>query len=333
MNIKLNQVLICLFCIGLLFSCGESGNTPTNQAENNDGVLRIAVIPKGTSNIYWQTVHAGARKAEQELEGVEVLWKGPSVETDKEQQIAIVQDFIVQDVDGISLAPQDAEAMVSVVERAAQKMIPVVIMDSGINTESYISYVATDNYLGGQKAAEEMAKRLNDQGKVVMIMNDPGGASTNEREKGFRELLQKDYPNIQLADEQYHYNDREKARAVMEDLMTRHTDLSGVFCSNESSSIGALLAVQANQLGEKLCFIGFDSSDDLINGLQSGDMDAIIQQDPFRIGYEGVKTVVSHLKGETVAKRVDTGVYVVTKDNMNEPEIENLLHPKLDVLQ
>lgn len=329
---QLKFTLLAAMCISVLISCG-GGNNPDVESSSDDGTLRIAVVPKGTSNIYWQTVHAGARKAEQELEGVEVLWKGPSVETDKEQQISIIQDFIVQDVDGISLAPQDADAMISVVERAMRRDIPVVIMDSGVNTDEFISYVATDNYLGGQKAAEAMAERLKGEGTVVMVMNDPGGASTNEREKGFREKLQSDFPDIKLVDEQYHYNDREKARAVMEDLMTRHTDLHGVFCSNESSSVGALLAVQANQMGDKFTFIGFDSSDDLIKGLETGDMDAIIQQDPFRIGYEGVVTAVKHLRGETVEKRVDTGVYVVTKDNMNEPEIQALLNPPLEYIK
>jgi ribose transport system substrate-binding protein len=327
-----NFLIAGLFCVSMLISCG-GGSSPDVSSSKKDGTLRIAVVPKGTSNIYWQTVHAGARKAEQELDGVEILWKGPSVETDKEQQISIIQDFIVQNVDGISLAPQDADAMISVVERASRKNIAVVIMDSGVNTEDYISYVATDNFLGGQKAAEEMAKRLNGQGTVVMVMNDPGGASTNEREKGFREKLLSDFPNVKLVDEQYHYNDREKARAVMEDMMTRHTGLNGVFCSNESSSVGALLAVQANQLGDAFTFIGFDSSDDLIKGLESGDMDAIIQQDPFRIGYEGVMTAVKHIRGEAVEKRVDTGVYVVTKDNMNVPEIQALLDPPLEYLQ
>lgn len=329
---KFNWVFTILCCTFVLFSCGKSNQSEINTPES-DGTLRIAVIPKGTSNIYWQTVHAGARKAEQELDGVEVLWKGPSVETDKEQQISIIQDFIVQNVDGIALAPQDADAMISVVERASRRNIPVVIMDSGVNTDDYISYVATDNFLGGQKAADELAKRLNGKGTVVMVMNDPGGASTNERERGFREKLGRDYPNVKLVDEKYHYNDREKARAVMEDMMTRHTELNGVFCSNESSSVGALLAVQASQLDNGFTFIGFDSSADLIKGLETGDMDAIIQQDPFRIGYEGVVTAVKHIQGETVPKRVDTGVYVVTKDNMNEPEIQALLDPPLEYLQ
>lgn len=323
--------LFAIIAVSLLISCGGGDQPSLNQTESNDGILRIAVVPKGTSNIYWQTVHAGARKAEQELEGVEVLWKGPTVETDREQQISILQDFIVQDVDGIVVAPQDAEAMVSVIERASRKDIPVVIIDSGINTEEYVSYVATDNYLGGQKAGEEMAKYLNETGKVVMIMNDPGGASTNQREKGFEEVVAK-FPNVELVDKQYHYNQSDKARAVMEDLITRHPDLNGVFCSNESSSIGTLLAIQTKQLSDKLTFIGFDSSDDLIKGLESGDMNAIIQQDPFKIGYDGVKTMLSHLHGEGVERRVDTGVYVVTKENMSQPEINALLHPQLDFL-
>jgi ribose transport system substrate-binding protein len=326
------QIMVRLLFFALLCLTIFHGSCTKEPFERNAGQsMQIAVIPKGTSNIFWQTVHAGALTAGKEF-GVEILWSGPAVETNKEQQVSIVEDFIVRAVDGIVLAPQDAEAMVPSVERIAAANIPLVIMDSGINSDHYVSFAATDNYRGGVEGAREMARRLEQKGQVIIIGNDPGGASTNEREKGFRDTLEKEFPDIQLIGFEYHYNDRGKARAIMDDLLVRNPDTDGVFCSSESSSLGALLALQASKTTDRLVFIAFDSSPELVKALENGEIHAIINQDPFRIGYEGVKTLVRHLRGEAVEQKVDTGVFVVTKENMNEPEIEILLNPNLDSL-
>lgn len=314
-----------ILSLGLLFSCGKPPEEGKHEGE------RIAVVPKGTSNVFWQTVHAGALTAANEL-GVRALWTGPSVETDKERQVAIVDDFIAQSVDGIVLAPQDADAMVPAVNRVALAKIPLVIMDSGINSNKFVSYVATDNYGGGVEGARELARWLNQTGKVVILGNDPGGESTNAREKGFDDTIKKAFPEMEIIGFQYHYNDREKARAVMEDFLVRNPDIDGVFCSNESSTLGALMAMRAAQVTDKIKFVGFDSSPELVESLNEGDINAIVHQDPFRIGYDGVKTMVRHLRGEDVEKRVETGVYVVTKENMSQPDISRLLHPDLDIL-
>ncbi len=311
---------LCFLSLLLCFSCG--GENGKDEAKG----FQIAVIPKGTSNVYWQTVHSGALSAAKEL-GVQVLWSGPKVETDKAQQIEIVEDFIVQGLDGIVLAPQDVNALVPVVDRVADANIPLVLMDSGLNSEKYISYVATDNYKGGAEGAKEMGRRLKDGGKVVIVANDPGGESTNAREKGFRETIEKDFPAIEIIDMKYHYNDRGKARAIMDDLLIRHPNMDGVFCSNESSTMGAMFALQSTGAADRIVFIGFDSSPELVVGLREGVLQAIVQQDPFRIGYEGVKAMVRHLQGEKVERWLDTGVYVVTKENMDEPQIARLLNP------
>jgi ribose transport system substrate-binding protein len=327
----MNHTLVCglrfllVLLLGFHLSCGRRAE------EGGQEGIRIAVIPKGTSNVFWQTVHAGALTAGNEFD-VRVLWSGPSVETDKERQVAIVDDFIAQRVDGMVLAPQDADAMIPVANRVAVANIPLVIIDSGINSENFISYVATDNYGGGVEGSRELARRINERGKVVVIGNDPGGESTNAREKGFKDTMEKEFPQIEIVGFQYHYNAREKARAVMEDFLVRHPDIDGVFCSNESSTLGALMALRAGQATDRVRFVGFDSSPELVDALKAGEIKAIIHQDPFRIGYDGVRTMIRHLRGEDVEKRVNTGVYVVTKENMSQVEISRLLDPNLDIL-
>lgn len=326
--ISILSISMFIFAVG----CGRQGAQQSAAPEpEDDGITTIAVVPKGTAHVFWQSVHAGALTAGKEFD-VEIAWNGPQTETMKNMQISIVKDFIVREVDGILLAPQDENAMVGVVEQAAREGIPTAIFDSGIATEKYLSFVATDNYQGGVKAAHELAKRLNNKGSVIIIRVDPGSASTNDREQGFEDTLKSEYPEIEVVGAQYGYSDREKSRAVTEDLLSAHPDVDAVFGPNESSTFGALLALQARDLAGKKVFVGFDSSDELVNALENGEIHALVLQNPFKMGYEGVKVLVEHLNGNPVERRIDTGVYVVTKENMNEPNIQDLLSPDLSIL-
>lgn len=310
-----------------LTGCGGG----TGAGSGDDDTLSIAVIPKGTAHVFWLSVHAGAKTAAEEL-GVEIEWQGPQTETQKSQQINIVNDFIVRQVDGICLAPQDQDAMVTVVEQVARADIPCVIFDSGVNTDQYLSFVATDNYEGGVKAAEEMGRLLEGEGTCMMVRTDPASDSTNQREAGFMDTLEEKFPNIEIVDQQYGYSDRDQSRSVAEDMLTANPEVDAVFGSNESSTFGALLALQALDLAGDKIFVGFDSSVELVNGLEAGEIDALVLQDPFNMGYTSVETVVKHLRGEEVTKEVNTGVYLVTPSNMNEPEMQRLLSPDLSIL-
>ncbi len=298
--------------------------------KSDKGKLRIAVIPKGLAHIFWQSVHAGAKTAANELD-VEISWNGPATETMKEQQISIVNDSIVKQVDGIVLAPQDQDALVGVVEDAYAADIPVVIFDSGINTDHYVSFAATDNYKGGVLAAHEMARLLNNKGTCIITKVDPGSNSTLERERGFEDTLAEKYPEIKILDAQFGYSDREKSRAVTEDMLLKYPDVDAIYGPNESSTSGALLALGDELAGKKI-FIGFDSSETLEKALREKKIHALVLQNPFKMGYEGVKACVAHLKGEKVEKRIDTGVYLVTPDNMNEPDNKLLLQPDISIL-
>jgi len=289
----------------------------------------FAVIPKSQAHIFWQAVHAGAASAAREAQ-VAIEWNGPAVETDFTRQISITDDFINRHVDGILLAPTDRDALVPVIRRARQAGIPISIFDSGANTEDYASFVATDNYGGGVLAGRRLAEILGKHGKVAMIAVMPGGASTLAREQGFRETLGREFPDLKLVAWQYGMSDRARSLAVTEDILTAHPDLDGIFASNESSTIGAVQALKARGLGGKVKIVGFDSSPSLIDDLRAGVVDSVVLQDPFQIGYQGLKTILDQRAGHTPPKRIDLPPTLVTRENLSEPKIQHLLNPEIE---
>lgn len=285
-----------------------------------------AVIPKGQAHIFWQTVHAGARAAAQEA-GVEIMWNGPATEADFARQIAIVDDAINRRVAGILLAPADRDALVPAIRRARQAEIPLSIFDSGANTEDYVSFVATDNYGGGVMAARRLAEILGGKGRVAMVAVMPGGASTLERERGFKETLEKEFPAVKLVAWQFGMSDRARSLAVTEDILTAHPDLDGLFASNESSTLGASQAVKARNLGGKIKIVGFDSSPSLVDDLRAGVIDSLVLQDPFQIGFQGLRTLLDHREEKNPARRIDLPPTLLVRDNLDDPQIQKLLDP------
>jgi ribose transport system substrate-binding protein len=295
---------------------------------NRSTKKRIGVVPKAVAHVFWQSVHAGAVAAGREA-GVEIEWKGPPTETDFSRQIEIVDSMINARVDGIVLAPTEATSLVSVVERASREGIPVAIFDSGINTDQYVSYVSTNNYDAGVLAAQALGKITGGQGKIAMVKMVPGSSSTMEREKGFEDTIAKEFPGIQKVAEQYCMSDRAKALAVTENMLTANPDLTAVFASAEPATVGAAQAFKARGAAGKIKFVGFDSSESIEKDLRDGVIDALVVQDPFNIGYAAVKAVVAAMNGQTPDKRVDSPAAVVTRDNVDTPEIDKLLHPDL----
>jgi ribose transport system substrate-binding protein len=291
------------------------------------GKKRIAVIPKGRTHLFWQSIHAGAVAASRES-NIDIIWNGPATETDFTGQLQIVEAMINQHVDAIILAPIDKTAMVGVVERAGRQNIPVVIFDSGVDTENFVSQVATDNYRAGQAGAERIAKILGGKGKVAMVAVQPGAASTMLREQGFEDAVQKNYPGIQILDKRYGMADFAKSLAVTENMLTAHPDLDALFASNESSTVGAAQALKGRKGRVRL--VGFDSSPTLLEDLQAGLIDSLVVQDPFRMGYESVQAAVKKLQGGTPEKIQNLPPLVVTKENLNDPAVQKQLKPDLD---
>src|SRR5688572_4574631 len=298
---------------------------------------KIAVIPKGTTHEFWKSIHAGAKKAELELReqgiNVQILWKGPLKEDDREQQIQVVENFVAQRVNGIVLAPLDRKGLVAPVEMAVRGKIPVIIIDSGLESKAPASSVSTDNREGGRIAARNLGRLLGGKGNVILLRYAVGSASTEQREEGFLEVMKKDYPNIKLISTDQHAGaTRDSAKRTAENLLNRYgRQVNGVFASNESAAAGMLLALRdAGLAGGKVKFVAFDSGETLNAGLKAGDIQGMVVQNPLNMGYVGVKTMVSVLKGKKVEPVIDTGVGFVTKENFVCREMADIVNPPLD---
>ena len=323
----MRKILASLFVLSALIGC---------TASSDKKKLTIAVIPKGTTHEFWKSIHAGSNKAAAELKAqgtdIEVIWKGPLREDDREQQIQVVEGFAAQGVSGIVLAPLDNRALVRPVTDARRAGVPTVIIDSGLESDEIVSFVATDNRKGGSLAADRMGQLLGGKGKVLVLRYAEGSASTTERETGFIEQIKAKFPEIELiSTDQYAGATRDTAKRASENLLNRFGDqVQGIFTPNESSTAGMLLALEDIGKAGKVSFVGFDVSQRFIDALNSGQLHGIVVQNPFNMGYLGVKTMVDQLLGKTVEKKIDTGVMLVTRENMASPEVQALLHPPLD---
>jgi len=289
----------------------------------------IAVVPKATSHLFWVSIHAGAAAAGNDL-GVDVDWNGPATETDYSRQIQIVDSMIARRVDGIALAAQDRTALDASLDRAARQGIPVTVFDSGVDSTNYMTFVATNNYEAGQMAARKLAELLHDKGSIAMVQHVPGSNSTMEREHGFEETITKEFPHITIVQKQYGMSDRSKAMAAAENILTAHPNLDGIFASTEPSSVGTSLALKSRHLDGKVKFVAFDATDSMIDDLKSGTIDALVAQDPFRIGYEAVKTLVDKLNGKTPPKRMDLSAHVIVRADLEKQDIQLLLKPDVN---
>lgn len=234
-------------------ACNDTGskkNEPGTNAGGAGKALTLAVIPKGTTHEFWRSIHAGAEQAAQELtaagDTVRIIWKGPLREDDREQQVQVVEGFASQGVSGIVLAPLDNRALVRPVEEAKNAGVPTVIIDSGLESDQIVSFVATDNYKGGELCAERLGTLLGGKGKVLVLRYQEGSNSTEQREKGFLDKMKSAYPGITIvSSDQYAGATRETAKRASENLLNRFgADLNGIFTANESSTVGMLLALQ-----------------------------------------------------------------------------------------
>jgi ribose transport system substrate-binding protein len=289
---------------------------------------RVAVIPKATSHVFWLTVQAGARAAGQEF-GLEIEWNGPTQETDFSRQIQIVDSMVARRMDGIVLAATDRKALVAPVDRAMAQGIPVTIFDSGLNSTNYMSYVATDNVEAGRMGARALGKLIGGKGKVAVVMHVPGSVSTMDREQGFDEVIAKDFPDIQIVQKLYGMSDRSKSMSVAENILTAHPDLNAFFASTEPSTTGTILALKSRGVAGKVKLVGFDSNDSMLDALKDGTLQAMVIQDPFKIGYEAVRTIALKLDGKAPPKRTDLAGVLVTPENVKSPEIVSLIKPDL----
>lgn len=286
----------------------------------------IGVIAQGRSHLFWQSIHAGAVAAARES-GVEIQWNAPTSETDYAGQLQIMNAMINRRVDAIAVAPIDKRAMVGVVERAAREGIPVIIFDTGVDTEAFAARIATDNYAGGRLAGERMGRILKGKGKVLLLACQPGAASTIAREQGFEDVLREKFPDIRIADKRFGMSDFAKSLAVAENMLTAHPDADGMFASNETGSVGAAQALKARQSRTRL--VGFDWSPTLLEDLKAGVIDSLVVQDPFRMGHDAVMAAVRLLRGEKPERIQNLPARLITRENLNDPDVQRQLKPDL----
>jgi len=320
-------------CGGNTGTGGTAGGGATGGA--TPAALTLAVIPKGSTHEHWARVRIGAEKAAAELTAagtpVRIIWKGPIREDDREQQIQVVEGFTSQGVQGIVLAPLDSRALKRPVEEAARAGIPTVLFDSNLEAPNgAVSYVATDNGKGGHLAGRRLGELLKGKGTVLMLRYQEGSASTEEREAGFLAELKASFPGVNvISADQYAGPTRDTAKRAAENLLNRFaTRVDGIFTPNESSTAGMLLALQDIGKAGAITFVGFDYSASFLEPLAKGELKGFVVQNPVNMGYLSVKTMVAHLKKQPVPATVDTGVEMVTPENLQDPKIQAIVNPK-----
>lgn len=287
----------------------------------------IGVAPKAVSHLFFQSVHAGVKAAASE-HNVDILWNGPQEETDYGRQIQIIDAMVARRVDAIAISATERTALAAPVKRAAAAGIPITVFDSGLEFEDYVTFVATDNRGAGETAARKLAALVPGEGKVAMLMHKPGGQSTGDRESGFEEVLRREFPHIKLAAKQYGMADRARSRAAAENILTANPDLDGIFASAEANSLGAIQALESRGLAGKVRLVTFDTSETHVAALEKGTIDLMLVQDSYRIGFEAVNSLIRKLHGETPAKRLHLPPHLITKADLNRPEIRKVISPE-----
>lgn len=325
---------LCAIALGLFtYGCPKekpaetpNGSTGPTQTAGGGKKLRIAVLPKGTAHSFWQTVKAGADAAAKE-ENAEIIWQGPDKETDVTAQIDIFQNQVTSKVDGIVLAATDAEALVKPAQEALAKGIPVVTLDSGLKGDISLCFVATDNVDGGRKAADALANAIGKKGNVGVLPFRKGAGSSDDREKGFMEAIAK-YPDIKVVSTLYTDSDEAKALDQTTNMLTANPDIVGIFAANEPGGLGAANYLRQSKKAGKVKLVSYDASDEQLKDLKEGAIQALIVQNPYQMGYIGVKTAVKAIHKEKILEKfVNSGVSVVTTANLETPEIQKLVNP------
>ncbi len=315
-----------LLGIAACSSGSSSGSTSsTSSASSSSKALTLAVVPKAIGFDYWTHVEAGAKCAASKLGNVTINWNGVSAETDVTGQVSLLNGYIDRGVNGLIYAATDIKALLPVTARAQAARVPVYNIDSG-TTPQQVPLFATDNLKGAHDVASLMNTYLHGQGNVAIIEFQPGTMTDNQRKQGFVQGLTA-YPGMRLVADQPDGSDASRALTVTNNILTANPTLNGIFGSNEPSVIGASQAVKQRHLSGKIVMVGWDAAPDEVAALKSGEISALIVQNPFRMGFDSVIAMTEHIRNGVSVSNEDTGVYVVTKQNMNQPAYSAILSP------
>ncbi|WP_407154823.1 ABC transporter substrate-binding protein [Bradyrhizobium sp. STM 3557] len=315
--------LIVAVALSALAACGA----PSYAAEP-----KIPIIVKDTTSFYWQIVLAGARHAGKDL-GVNVPELGAQSESDINGQISILENAVAEKPAAVVIAPTEFKALGEPIDEAAKK-VPIIGIDSAADSKAFTSFLTTDNVQGGRIAADGLAEAIKakygkPEGEVALITSLPGVGSLDQRAKGFKEEIAVKYPGLKLVADKVADGKATTGLNIMTDLITANPDLRGVFASNLIMAQGAGQAIAENNKADTIKLVGFDSDDKLIGFLKDGTIAALVVQDPYRMGYDGIKTALAVSKGEQVPANVDTGANLITKANMDGEKQHALLYPNI----
>ncbi len=324
-----------ILALALAASCGaevrESGGGKEGGG-GEDGPIRLAVVPKAIGFDFWEQVRIGAECAAETSEGeVQIQWDGVTAETDVTGQQSLLQNFITQGVEGLVYAATDARVLADVSQEAINQGLTVVNIDSGTEPQPDEAPVfATDNVAAAEQATQLLADELGQGGgKVAFIPFQPGTATNDTRDEGFKNVMDQN-PQLELVAEQSSESDYNTALQVTEDILTANSDLNAIYAANEPGVLGAAEAVrQAGKAGE-IVIVGWDTAPDEIAAVEEGVVTALVAQNPFRMGYDGVNAAVQGIREGTPPEGGDTGSVLVTQDNLNDDEIQAVLNPTCD---
>jgi ribose transport system substrate-binding protein len=341
LSVSLVAVLI-MGCSSKNDNAGSSSSAPASDAGASDTApasdagktYNIDVIIKATDSDFWQVVLKGAEKAAADSGGkIKVKTYGPPSEKDIDQQISILENSVSNKPDGIVIASTSSDASVPAIEKAMDQKIPVVLIDNRVNTDKFISFLATDNKKGGALAADKFVEALKAAGKELkgemgVISAMAGVQVLTDRDDGFINRLKEIAPDIKPLATRYVDSDITKALGAAEDILTKNPNVLGFFADNNATGVGVARVITERKLNGKVPVVAYDADPEEINALESGAIVALVVQDPFGMGYKGVQSVVDSLEGKEVQKEIDTGATAVTKENMNTDEIQGLLYPE-----
>ncbi|MGH3658703.1 MAG: substrate-binding domain-containing protein [Micromonosporaceae bacterium] len=303
---------------------GEGGDDKGKK----QGPIQLAVVPKAVGFDFWESVRKGAECAAGKHTEVSVKWDGVSQETDVTGQVNLLQNFITQGADGMVYAATDAKVLSKVTEAALDKDMAVVNIDSGTDPQPKgVPVMATDNVAAAEEAADLLADSLGEGDHEIAFLPFQAGTVTNDqRAKGFKDGLKK-HTNLKLVAEQSSQSDYNTALRVTEDILTANPKLKGIFAANEPGVLGAAEAVRRAGKTGKVKIIGWDAAPDELKGVRDGVISALVVQNPFRMGFDGVNAAVSMIRDGKAVTSADTGVTFVTKDNIDDPKVKAVLKP------
>ena len=319
--------IMVVFLALLVVACGGTSTASTSTSTpSGSKTLKIIAVPKSLASSYWTIVENGVKCYASKVPNVNIVWNGVQTDTQVSDQISLLQNYITQSPDGILYAATDAKALAPVTQQAVSANIPVFNFDSG-TTPQTVPLFATDNTAAAAKAADEMGTLLNGTGKIALLEFVPGSATNDQRVDGFKQELAAKFPNIQIVADQANGSDSAKALSQTQNILSAHPDIKGIYAANQQGGEGAAQALSAASLGGKIHLISFDSSDPLVSDLQNGIVDALVVQNPFKMGFDSLKAMVGQIRNGVKAQNEDTGVTLVTKSNFNDPATQALLNP------